>query len=415
MIKKIKLGVAWQRMLALVIVIAVIVYTVYHVTSLFGEDISTIATGLSTETRFVDGKGYIFRDEQVLYSDNGGVADYLKSDGDKVSVGEQLANVYAEGDATAKKSIKYYDNRIALLEQSTGAELTVADLPEVNDAMTESYYALCKLLSSRETGGITKAADALLVQMNNHSLLTDENSVVDDTLATMTSRRDALISLGGKAISEQAPDSGYFYSYVDGFEEYFSMSVADNLTADGFYKIALDAPTFSNNRDKGAYGKLAASSEWQFVMRVGELATMYFKEGNKYTLHFAENGNTSIPMTLAREIEDTEYGGKILFFEANRLPDGFVFDRCQSASIEVSSFAGIYVPRSALHREGGTAYVYVLKGSVVRLRRIDVIYEGSDYILSAVDVKTQSGTPYLDINEILITNGDNLFEGRILD
>ena len=93
MIKKLKSGGVIQRIAAVVLCIAVFVYTVYHISSVFGEDIATISTGVSREARTVDGMGYIFRNETVLFSQNSGMADYIKKDGDKVSVGDSLATV----------------------------------------------------------------------------------------------------------------------------------------------------------------------------------------------------------------------------------------------------------------------------------------------------------------------------------
>ena len=54
-----------QRVAALLLGVVILMYTVYHVASLFGEEISTVASGVMTETKVVDGKGYIFRDEVV--------------------------------------------------------------------------------------------------------------------------------------------------------------------------------------------------------------------------------------------------------------------------------------------------------------------------------------------------------------
>lgn len=141
----------------------------------------------------------------------------------------------------------------------------------------------------------------------------------------------------------------------------------------------------------------------------------YFKLGETYRLQFVENGDAVIPMTLTYETEDSVYGGKIFVFFANRLPSGFVFSRSQSVSIEVSTASGIYVPKSAVHRMGGSYCVYVLRGSVVRLRRIDIVYEGTDYYLAATGIVGEGGAEYLDTNELLITRGSNLFDGRILD
>ena len=84
-------------------------------------------------------------------------------------------------------------------------------------------------------------------------------------------------------------------------------------------------------------------------------------------------------------------------------------------SIEVSSTTGIYVPRSAMHRMGGEDCVYVLKGSVVKMRKIEIIYEAKDYCLVAMDMESDNTVPYLSQNEQLIVSGENLFDGRILD
>jgi len=128
-----------------------------------------------------------------------------------------------------------------------------------------------------------------------------------------------------------------------------------------------------------------------------------------------ENGNTVIPMTLSKAINDSIEGGKILVFSTDRLPNGFVFGRCQSVSVTVSSVSGIYVPKSAVYRSGGSYCVYVLRGSVVCYRRIEVIYEGSDYFLCEPQPIDQQHNDYLEANELLIIKGSNLFDGRILD
>ena len=137
--------------------------------------------------------------------------------------------------------------------------------------------------------------------------------------------------------------------------------------------------------------------------------------GGTYNFDFVENGNNTVPMTLVSVIDDDVEGGKILVFSSSRLPEGFVFGRTQSVSAVVSDISGIYVPASAVHRAGGAYYVFILRGSVVCYRRIDVIYEGSDYFLSAEVPEDDGGADYLGTNELLIISGSNLFDGRILD
>ncbi len=411
MIKSLKSGGTMQRIAALLLGIAALVYAIYHIASLFGEEITTVASGVSTETTVVDTTGYVFRDEKLLYSDNSGVANYTVSDGARVSVGDQVAQVHESGAATSKTLLRVLDNKISVLQRSTEADITLADLPEVNDEISDAYYALTKMLAEGDTGSIAKQTDKLLLSMNKHSLLTDENSPVDDTLDAMIKQRDGILKNGGDVIVEKTDESGYFYSYTDGYESYFNVTAADEITEKSYYElISMKTPQTAEN----VYGKLSDSSEWRFVVNVSALEKNYFKVGESYNLKFTENGNTVIPMTLQSEVADKQGGGKILVFFANRLPEGFVFNRCQSVSIEVSSISGIYVPRSAVHTSGGNYNVYVLKGSVVSYRRIEIIYEGKDYYLVSTETPSESTVEYLGTNELIIVKGSNLFDGRIL-
>ena len=58
--------------------------------------------------------------------------------------------------------------------------------------------------------------------------------------------------------------------------------------------------------------------------------------------------------------------------------------------------------------------MYILRGSVVQFRYIDIVYEGSDYYLVKQDSEDDGDRKYLRENDMIILNTTNLFEGRIL-
>jgi hypothetical protein len=86
-----------------------------------------------------------------------------------------------------------------------------------------------------------------------------------------------------------------------------------------------------------------------------------------------------------------------------------------TAQIERSSHSGIYVPREALARFDGMRGVYVLRGNVATFRLVEIVYEGSDYVLVAERDDKEGKYYYLGSNEMIITNGKNLFDGRIVE
>ena len=166
--------------------------------------------------------------------------------------------------------------------------------------------------------------------------------------------------------------------------------------------------------DSAVYGKLADTTVWKFAIPISQKKAATLEDGKEYRLTFKENNNTTLIMTLESRIEANSRQQTILVFECNRLPENFLLSRCQNADIEVSSIDGIYVPISAMERVDGILGVYVLRGSVVHFRKIDVIYHGSDYCLVAKSGEAEGSYSYLETNELIITNGENLFDGRIL-
>ena len=416
MAKKTKNGDIKLRVAVLIIAISVLSYTVYHVSSLFGEDISTIITGVSTETKTLSFESYIFRDEEILYSDNGGVADYLVSDGTKVSKGDALAEVYTNGNEKNKQAIRRLDSQIDILDRSVNSSYTLADIEEVRGDTADAYYSIAKMLSTKDTGELSGQIDNFLLGLNLDSVLTSDASPVAATLDTLVSTRESVFEQGGEVMTESTESSGYFYSYIDGYEDHFTLENLDRITS--FAQINTLSAAGQAASVAGAFGKLADSCEWKILVSVSDIDHPLFpdpeeSEGdNYYNIKFTENGNVEIPMLLEKKTEDTGSDDMLLVFSTDRLPEGFVFNRSQSITVELDSVSGIYVPKSAVERDGNVLGVYILRGYVVHYRRIEPVYETDNYYLVEEKADTER---YLGVNDLLITGGSNLFDGRILD
>ena len=410
---KSKLG-EWKYRIAIaVLAICVLSYTVFHLISLFGEEMSTFAAGVTTETESLSGTGYVFRDETVLYSSNGGVVDYLCENGTKVTKGQKLAEVYSTGTSGDRDLVERIDRQIAVLEKSSDASVTTIDIAKLQKEINDDYYMLVRMLASGQTGEMPSQIDNMLVGMDKLSVMTDEDSAVTQTLESLRLRKEQLISEAGSCVTETSHDSGYFYTSADGYEQTFTMDALDSLTVSSFESLITEKRTLSTSYGI-AYGKLAETSKWGFVLEIPARESDFFEPDTTYSLEFTENGGIELPMTLMRKLDAPERSSVLLVFSCDRLPENFVYSRVQSVRIELSSVSGIYVPKRAVKTVDGMEGVYILRGSVVHFRHIYIIYEGSDYYLVSED-GAEDDFIYLAPNDLIILNGQNLFEGRILD
>lgn len=407
---------AWkQQLVAAVLCICVLTYTIYHVASLFGEDLITFAASTVTETDSVSGSGYVFRDETVLYSDHGGVVNYLCTDGKKVQSGQALAEVYDNGTGYDRQRMAQIDRQIAVLEQSMDRAVGSTDIATLSHSIDDQYYMLSRSIAAGETGELSLQIENMLVGLNRFSVMTEENSAVSQTLQSLTETKEKMLSGAGNSITEQSPEGGYFYTDVDGYESLFTEAALESLTPSSYYAMIASSASLRAPKGQTAYGKLAKDSTWGFVMEIPFRSAEYFEKEQTYLVQFTENSGALLPMTLTRMVGSAETGTVLLILSCDRLPDDFDFNRCQSARIETSRVSGIYVPRRAVVHQGDDMGVYILRGSVVHFRHINVVYEGRDYYLVSEKDGSELGVVYLAENDIVIVGGQNLFDGRIMD
>lgn len=403
------------RVAAALACIAIISYTVFHMVSLFSAELSTVVVGSTTEETKLELDGYIFRDETVITAKYGGAVDYIAHDGLKLAAEEKIAVVYEQGNnSNISDNIDELDEKIAVLEASLEGRASVSELPSVNLSLDTSYSTIMKKIADGDMRGISENVDDMTAQMGRISVLTDEESPIADTLEYLYAERTRIKAAGGASVEVKSDRSGYFYSDVDGYESIFTIAAAEELTPDLYYKYA-SADAVPAQERGNAVGKMVYDSRWLFAVMVSAKELSHFEEGESYRTVFTGAGDVSVPLSVNRIAPDVDSSSALVVFECDRMPTGFSFERAQSIEIVVTSVTGINVPKSATHKAEGGLYVYILKGSVVFERRIEVVYEGSDYYMVLDGIEPDESDVYLQSNDTLILSGQNLFDGRILE
>ncbi len=404
-----------QRVALGLVCVLIVSYTVYHLAGLFGAEISTYAAGVTTESTVFNYNGYVFRDETVLNAEQSGIVDYMTKNGTKVSKGQALATVYEQGTKSTQDLIRRIDSRIAILEESADVAVKSLDMGEMKQSVSDTYYTLIKMLASGETGGLAYQTDKFLIGLNRVDAISQgENASVYETLEGLRAYKAELLGNSGSGNTYYAQASGYFYTAVDGYESYFTMEAVENLTGKSFYDLLSMTPS-SDLETQNSYGKIGYDSEWKLVLPIALEEQKYFDVGGIYSAMFEENNQTELPLTVERIIEVPEHETALLIMASDRLPENFTFNRCQNVRLEVDSVSGIYVPKNIVERTNGYRGVYILRGSVVHFRYIEILYEGSDYYLVEEGVEDEEDRTYLKVNDLIILNGKNMFDGRVLD
>ena len=393
--------------------LGLIVYTVYHVFGSTSGGLMRERVQKITHADIVSGQAYLFRDERVLTVPHAGVINDLAESGSKVSKGVAVAEVWdgysEELVPTAQIELDRLNRTVALLEDSiVAADSTLSNAEEYRKDAMANYLAIKKALTAGDWSGLQGLEDDMLALLNRHATLIGATDSVPTLLASVKAERSRLL-MGSVTTIRNEGSSGYFYGHtrVDGYEALFTLSALEGLTEKSFEELILSEP---KGTDEFAVGKIVTGSRWYLAIGFDASAKELFEASEAYTFTFPQNRDTSLIMTCTRLLEKAD-GGLIAVFSSNEVPRDFTYLRSQSVQIEVGRYTGYYIKESALHTLNGVEGVYIFRESTVWFRRIDVIYRGDGYCIAAE--YTDQGEGYLALNDIIVTSGEDLYDGRV--
>lgn len=384
-----------RHILCLILILVILTLTLVKELSRSSDIYSFETVTLATYTQADTLTGYVFRDELALDSVNNGPVHYLTAEGEMVSAGTLLAEVYRDDTGTDKRerAAALYAE-IAALQAALAAEADwktayLADYPTLMQSITNSCLAdaaaqataLAATLGGKECAG-AQTADELRARIDAAEAQLDE-------MVRHTNDPDPVVAV----------TDGVFYHTADGYEQSFHTGATTSLTPEGLSAL-LNAPS---NSQKDV-GKLVSTGKWFLAIPVTKtLADTYIAQAD-YTLHF-EGGVLS--MTLER-ISLAEDGAQaLLLFAADALPSFLSCSRAQRVSVEKQTVTGLSVPACAVTEE---STVYVIRDGTARLCPVTVLR--SDRNGTLLLAEQQDGA--LHQGDRVIVSARQLFDGKVL-
>ncbi len=397
-----------------------IAYILYHIAGGFQSEILTSAAELTTMEETLTLRATVMRNEKVLYSPVDGEVNYLYSDGDKLPTQTAVAEVYpAEGSGELQQSILALDRMIRLLENSNMSDSEKrTDTASTDKLIWKTFYAYVDYAEAGRVSDATNSSEDLLIQMNKRRIIThtvnDYNSLIEKLKAEKSSLTSRLPSVQSTVVTDEV---GYFYSAVDGYESVFSSENIATLTYSDYLDLCQRSPEDHSGTGVGyPIGKLVTDHLWYLACEVETDQLHYFESGSYYDVKFPYNGGIAIRMYLYRILSDVGAGSAVLLFRTDILPQDFNYLRTQTVQIVKSSHTGYRVPASAVHIVDGKEGVYILRGSLVRFRRIKTLFESDGYfIVKERDESADDRADWLAKNEFVIVKGKDLYDGKIIN
>lgn len=348
---------------------------------------------------------YIRNEEMITYSGNG-VVGYEVADGGKLGIGSVIANIYnSEADIQNKQKISKLQSDLELLKKITNPGTMEVAQPSTLTTLIEERYkniAYCKDTQDFERLSTENSEFLYLIstmqyitgQTNPDITLQFENKINSINEEILRLQRD----MNDPSDTIKSDKSAYFVSYADGYESKFSKDSIAYLTADDIKSVS-ENEIRKNDNGNTIVGKLIDDYKWN-IAGVIQNKDDVFKAGDTVTLSF-ESSNDKIQGTID-EIRPSGNNESIVIVSCDVMNSELVQHRVETVEMSVQNYEGIKVPRRAIRfNKDGEKGVYIKLGENIIFRKIDVIFEGDDYVIS--DANPDSD--YLMLYDDIIVEG----------
>ena len=406
------------------IAVALVIYFGFYVAKVFSEPYTTALAYTYTSNDSAEAVGILVRQETVLPAQTG-IVDVTRSEGEKVGVGQSVAQVYRDSQAqTNQADLEALADQIQLLEYSSdgGGVDSAAKLDE------NILQAVTALHAASGVGDYNQLEDQVRTLKSTvlkrgyvygNGLGSEE---LTQKLNDLKSQYAALKQQTSSSTSSvRAPQSGVFSTLVDGYETAVTPQTVFQLTPSSLSALLAG----QGKETGGGMGKLITSTRWYFAAALPVSVAERLKEGSTATLRFSGDFDQDIDMRVD-QIGEAEGDKSVVVFPTDRYLSQTTLLRQQTAELIFNSWSGLRIPKQALRMEKSTYTdketgqevqnnrlgVYALLGGRAEFKTVEVVTEGDDYYVVR---STTDESDALRAGDEVIVRATELYDGQLLE
>lgn len=399
------------RNLVLILLLIVFISIVYNFRN---KGIATETALLSDAVFAEEIQGVFIREEIPVTYSGKGVLSYKVADGGKVGKDTVIADVYPNDEQIARnREIAQLERELAILEriQNPGT-LESAQPSSLSDNISESYRALIYSRDTKDYATLQSELENLLVGMSTYQIITQQVTGFNQQIIDLNARL-AELKAATAAPTERVKsnESAYFVSYCDGYESEFTPDKLDRLTVE-----QINSVTDRKSDEAAIVGKMIRGYNW-YLAGVIDNSRKLYAIGDTIDVRF--DSSDELYEAVIKDIRDEgDASESVIILECSHFNENSVAHRVERCELIKGSYSGLKVPREAIRfddveyevrDENGevtstsivnTKGVYIMKGEQIIFKKLDVIYEGSNYVLSKIH---ESDSSYLALYDDILT------------
>lgn len=423
-----------KKIIFMIILIFASAYILYQI---YVSNFTKVKTQPVTYTSLSDSiqsESFIVRDEVFINNNSNGVMSYLLEDGEKVAKDGTVAEIFNNyDDAKTQKEIKNIDNEINNFKQLSYLSNSYTSDPLATDEQIgSSIQKMIKDINASSYNNIQKSRSDILYLMNEKQIITGKVASFNNKIDELQSQRDTLSKSHGSSIGKVlAPDSGYFVSKLDGFENIVNFDNVLSLSVDNIKSILSSEKKLDLN--KNIIGKVIRGINWYIVCNVSSDEAFKLYNGKSVNITLPLVSTEKFPATVAAINQQDKKSEAAVILSLNNMDNRLALTRNETVKIDIDTYNGLLINKNSLHEdilrktvvdENGNESleekkvqgVYILRGKEIVFKQVVPIYSDNNYIVCEQNPSSDklfNGETITILDEV-VTEGTNLYNGKII-
>ena len=406
------------------IAVALVIYFGFYVAKVFSEPYTTALAYTYTSNDSAEAVGILVRQETVLPAQTG-IVDVTRSEGEKVGVGQSVAQVYRDSQAQNNQAdLEALADQIQLLEYSSDGG-GVDSAAKLDENILQAVTALHAASGVGDYNQLEDQARTLKSTVLKRGYVYGNGLGAEELSQKLNDLKSQYAALkqqtSSSTSSVRAPQSGVFSTLVDGYETAVTPQTVFQLTPS-----SLSALLAGQGKEAGGgMGKLITSTRWYFAAALPVSVAERLKEGSTATLRFSGDFDQDIDMRVD-QVGQAEGDKSVVVFSTDRYLSQTTLLRQQTAELIFDSWSGLRIPKQALRMEKSTYTdketgqevqnnrlgVYARLGGWAEFKTVEVVTEGDDYYVVR---STTDESDALRAGDEVIVRATELYDGQLLE
>lgn len=416
-----------RKKLRTILIVAVVIYLSFQILpALHASKLKTYIAKTGSIQIVEEVQGIVFKEEKVYKSTTSGQVTYLNQEGDRVGVGDKIAEIPINSNTEKlKEELQNIEKDIEKLSNTNkSTEIFQGDIEKNQQYIDELMRKISDAIISRDYKKVAELRKELNDKLDKQKTLTGQKGYSANQLSKLKDRREEILAeMETLNVEYNSGISGIVSYTIDGLE----MIYTPNKLADFYpsnFKI-LDEHLIDTYAQKSIKAgepiyKVIDNFEWYVTGLVTNKELLDSFQNKDSLIISLDDSDFEIRAEVFKINSDKDSG--VLILRLNKHLYQFHKKRFVNLKIVLDEFKGLKIPTEAIVGNNGINGVYIKSiGGITKFRAIEILGQNSEFTV----VKESTGfikpseesnkIYYLSIYDEIIIDGNKVTEGDIVN